>query len=712
MTELSVYPVALTGGLQDSKAQPEPGDLQTLTNFGIFRGRFALRAPLLAVVDLGDTVTHILALAYHDLKCYVVAWNNSTEVVSLWQMDTNGDNATNKGNLWTGVTTAPRPILASIEGGIATAGVSRLYISDYDQIQVTRIYDSDGDSISTLQADLDDDGGQEDVTFSYVYPFQYHLWGSGYLEASVSRPEMLRFSRPGLIPEEEPAYNVVNGYLAEWWTTDRRSVGSRGEKITCLAGAKGSMIVFKKDETHALFGYDADSWAITSLSETIGAVGPYAAHASGDGWCFAWSETGPIATNGQVLDDKISEDVRKHVLEAAISDKVIVRPSPDDKLVYFIYPHSNATYPDHYLAFNKYAWLASGGQKRIWSEGAWSAYDGGTLLTSHAALIPAVTLPEPAAAPSNLVAVTNATSLGAFFQTIPGSDDPSDQVGLSWTNGDTALETETQIWGRTSPASSDTLIATVGSGVASYVDTDRDSITTYYYDVRHVRSGNYSSFAGEASAKTVLDAVTDFVATRSATGILLSMTNNEDSADLLIYRKESTEGGWGLFTTLSSQATGTITHDDTTGDGGTSYDYRVLVRKAGETDSAYSDTVTAIAGGGVPSITSASHTVNLGECTLGYQETYVTVGWDTSNIESEDRVKISRSIDGGSYVTRESSYDISIGSYRDLWYVYDNGGSSTQTLRYKLEVLDGGTTVVNTSYTTQSTENASDCEVF
>ena len=695
MAELDVYPIVLTGGIQDSKAQPEPGDLQTLTNFGIFRGRFALRAPLLHIVDLGSTVTNILALGYHDSKCYAVAWNSTTQIVSLWQMTTAGASATNKGNLWTGVTTAPRPVLASIEGGSATAGVSRLYIADYDQNQVTKIYDSDGNTISTLQTDLDNDGSPENVTFSYVYNFQHHLWGTGYLEAAVSRPEMLRFSQPGLIPAADP--DLTGADVCEWHVADRRSVGTRGEKITCLAGAHGSMAVFKKDETHALFGYDKDSWAITVLSETIGAVGPYAAYSAGDGWCFAWSESGPIATNGQVLDDRISEDIRKRVLEAAISDKVIVLPSPDDKLMYFIYPLSNATYPNHYLAFNKQAWLASGGQKRIWSEGEWSAYDGGTLLVSHGAIIPSATLPSPAAAPSSLTATA----------------DGADTVDLEWVNGDIAFDTETELYGRTSPASSDTLLTTLGSGVTTYEDTGRDSITTYYYDVRHVRSGNYSSFAGEASAKTALDAVTALSATRSATGILLSMTNNEDAADLLIYRKVSTESGWALLTTLSAEAAGTSTHDDTTGTSGTSYDYRVLVQKTGETDSEYSDIVTAVPGSGVPEITSATHVAILGDCSLSHSRTYVYIEWDGDEWSSGDRVRISRSLDGGAYAANviEESYDLNEGSYQDFLQTYDNGAGPTMTLQYQLEVLDGGE-VVDTVTTTQTSEHMSTCEGF
>jgi len=687
MSELLVHPVALVGGLQDSKAIPAPTDLQELTNFGVFRGRFALRAPLLHITNLGSTVTNILALGYHDTKMYAVAWNSSTEVVSLWQMTAAGGSAVNKGSLWTSVTTAPRPVLASIEGGSATAGVSRLYISDYAQNQVTKIFDSDTSTISTLQTDLDDDGGLENVTFSLVHTFQYHLWGSGYLEASVSRPEMLRFSRPGLIPENEP--DVNNPYSAEWWTIDNRSVGNRGEKLTTISSSRGGMVVFKDNEAYVLFGYDADSWAIRQLGKSSGAVGPYAAASTGDGWTFYWSNRGPCATDGEKIYDELSESVRKHVLEANVNDDAIVAFSPDDGLVYFLYPKSNASYPDHWLAFDK--------QRNLWSEGEWSAYDGGTLLAAHGAMVPSTSLPTPAAGPSGLTATA----------------DGDDTINLAWTNGDTAFQTETEIYGRTSPASGASLIATVSSGVASYEDTGRSSITTYYYDVRHKRSGGYSAFAGEASAKTALAAVTSLVATRISTpGVRLSMTNNENLADLLIYRKKTSEAGWGLLTTLSSQASGAITYDNTSGTAGVSYDYKVLAQKTGETDSDYSSSVSAIfpaAARGAPSLSLAWHSAYLGTCSLGPLGTYVVVGWTAVNAEATDRVRISRSVAGLTYEVIAASYALSAGTYRDSWNVYNNGGSSTKTLRYKLEVLDGGS-VVDTDYTTQSTENASDCE--
>ncbi|KKK57184.1 hypothetical protein LCGC14_3057060, partial [marine sediment metagenome] len=93
---LAWKPVALVGGLHDSKPIPEPGDLQDLTNWTLFRGRFALRGPLAETVQLVDeggsvVVTSVLAIEYHVANCYVVAHSTTTNKTYLYKLKLNGN---------------------------------------------------------------------------------------------------------------------------------------------------------------------------------------------------------------------------------------------------------------------------------------------------------------------------------------------------------------------------------------------------------------------------------------------------------------------------------------------------------------------------------------------------------------------------------------------------------------------------------------------
>lgn len=352
MSDLTPFPIAFVGGLQDSKAEPKPSDLRKLTNFASMRGRFALRAPLFELDpvydDVGNPVTSILGLALHDNSLFIVSWSTTTQKVYLHSATTEGGTVALEDVVWTSVTAAPHPVLTSFEGGSSTVGTKRLYIAEYDAQFDTMVWD--GTNVINLTEDLNDDNTKENIRFHFVTSYQHHVWGFGFFEGTYLRPEMARFSRPGAIPEDEP--NQTNNINREWWSVDFRPIGTRGDKITCVSFAGGEMLVFKKKETFALHGYDAYSWAMRPLSRRVGAVGPYAAATTGDGTCFFWSERGPQMCDGSKVTD-ISEPVRKHVLEAAISDEVVVEFSSDDGLIYFIYPVGGQTAPLHYLAFDK-----------------------------------------------------------------------------------------------------------------------------------------------------------------------------------------------------------------------------------------------------------------------------------------------------------------------------------------------------------------------
>jgi hypothetical protein len=673
MADLTITPIAISGGINDSASRPEPGDFQTLKNFAVFRGRIGLRAPLVQTVNINDvTLNGILAGAYHGNKFYVVAYDDAGNQARLYELNTDGTSPTFKTNIWTGISVPPAPILASFDGGSATAPVSRLYIADWNQANVTKTWRS-LTTLTTEQEDLNDDNTKEDLTFHYVFTYNFHVFGAGLLHTTIVRPELLRATRPGVIAETEP-YMVNAGTASkEWWTVDQFPVGVRGEKIFCHGYAGGAAIIFKERRTFALFGYDAQSFAIKQLSDRVGAVGRRAACWTDDGYCFFWSERGLMVTDGQTVTD-LSEPIRNRVVSATVSADVALEYSPDDGQVYIAYVKSGDTLPRIQLAFDKV-------RGKFWEP----EYVTGSQPAIGAIMsIPTTVLPGPAAAPSSLA----------------GDAVSDSQIDITWVNGDTALDVTTEIYVDTSTAPT-VLYATVGSGVASASITGKPSITTQYIRLRHKRNGTFSGYSNEINKKTWLKAVTAVSAVSLANGVRVTMTNNEASSDLQIERKLSSDSTWTTLTTLTNQTTGVKTHDDTTGSCGSSYDYRVLDKKSGEHDSLYSGTATAIACQTAPDIIGGNFNWNGGSC-------FDNVGliWTGTNFTASDTAKIYRNDNGGGF-TLIATVPLTDQEYTDTWPWKTGGGS--RTLNYKIEAYDEGTTLSDTFTMTQKNLSVQTC---
>lgn len=681
--DLVVYPIALIGGIEDSKAKPEPSDFVQLQNWVTFRGRFALRSPILLTTTLTTSdvnATRALAGIYHDGRLWLAVFRDALDDIRLWELTVTGAFTADRGAIWTGITGAvPRPVMASFEGGLATGGTKRIYITDFDEQQVTKFWD--GTSISSLQVDFDNSGTAEDIKFHYIFPYQFHLWGAGFFQGTTGRKELLRFSQPGLIPAVDPD----TGDSTEWFAADFRGVGRRGDKIMNMGLSGGPMILFKDRQTYALFGYDSQSWAVRQLSERAGAVGPYASASTGDGLCFFWSERGPHVTDGEQVID-ISESVRRHVLEAEVTDQITVGFSPDDGLVYFVYPRGGSTIPDRWIVFDK--------ERKRWSEGDGLAVGGGLIQAKHLFVVPSTTLPGPVAAPSSLVATT--------------VDEAN--IGLVWVNGDVALDTQTEVYLDASNPPT-TLRTTLGSGITAYTVSGLTSKTTYFARVRHIRNTQTSSYSNVPSAKTKLQRPSSFVVSSLTTGNRISLFNNETGADIEIYSRRTTwaiisglatppQTSFDLLTTLLAQSTGTKTFDHTTGICGQDYEYKARVTKAGETTSEYSSLDHSRACT-ISSITTAAHTV----ADSHFCQT-ATITWTVVIGKPEDYIRISRSIDAAAYVQR-AVVPITNTYFKDGldW----KSGSTSRSLQYKLEVLNNGTEVIDTDFTTLTNQDVDGC---
>jgi len=345
-----------------------------------------------------------------------------------------------------------------------------------------------------IRDSFDDNALARNSLYTYMWNYQYTLWGSGYFQTGVVRPEMIRFSQPGLIHAVEP--DVVNQDDAagrEWWSVDHREIGARGDAVVTVGFAGGTSIIFKRRSCYALFGYDADTWAVRLISDKVGAVGPYAACSTEDGYCFFWSDRGPHMTDGNSVID-VGGNIRKLVQTVGFNTSIGAEYSTDDSLVYFTVPQTGTGQPNFYLGYQRQ--VASGGNPQqpqnvgpigLWSSGQWLNSVGSAMLISMIAAVPNQVLPGPVGAPSFLNA----------YSTSPTT------IFMTWVNGDTAQDTKTEVHRSTSPnftPSSLTLVTSVGSGVATYTDTGLSTGTTYYYLVRHLRNSIYSANSNYASA--------------------------------------------------------------------------------------------------------------------------------------------------------------------------------------------------------------------
>jgi hypothetical protein len=571
--ELQVFPLALAGGLQDSKPIPEPGDLIELQNFGIYRGRMGVRAPLFEFAALLDDqgtpqpVDRVLDVLEHDGKVWTVSWSSSQQDVYLHSVNKDGSSLTNEGVIWTANSTAPVVTTESVEGGDATSSVKRLYITDYNQNNVTRFWN--GSTITTLSEDLNSDSTPADATFSIIVAYQFHMWGTGYFEegAPSFRPEMLRFSQPGLIPGTDPGGGANP---KEWFEFDHRSLGARGGKITAISFAGGRMVVFKAHEAHTIFGFDQTSWSREQLSRDVGAVGPHAVVSVDDRLCFFWSHNGPYMTDGMeviYLGQPVQQRVAARL--AATGGNAVVSYNPDDQTVHF-HVGVNA---DHDLAFDV--------RHQRWTEGDFFADGGSILQVASSGRVAAAGGPGPTAAPTSLsVTVVD-----------------EDQTDLLWVNGDTAIDVVTRIHRDTSPfltPGAGNLVGSVGSGATTFRDSGLAEKTPYYYKVRHERNVQFSANSNEDSGETLLNRPSGLVLDSLANGITVRVTNNSSAADLQIERRTQATG-FALVHTIVAPGLGEDTWDDTTVSCGTLYFYRVRAVETGEPSSLYTSEANRLA---------------------------------------------------------------------------------------------------------------------
>lgn len=563
---LEVFPLASPGTIQESVADPSPSAWSQAQDVVVYRGRMALRAPL----EVAATLTgedSILGIAQYTNKIMIASWDadggTTTGEVRLWSMDFDGTNLTNEAQIWNNVTTEPTAIIMTpFTAGIGE-GTERLYIADFDQNFESRFWN--GTALTDLDEDLDNDSTAEATFFSFFIPYQFHLWAFSFLQEGVQRPELVRFSTPGLIPLTD----FASGNDEEWHIHDHISFGRRGDQLMGGMVVNGKLIIFQQTATHTITGFSRETWTKETISSQVGAVGPLAFDQYSESIGFFWSPSGPMLTDGNSVQD-IGEPIRQKVNNVDFDTNTVVRVDPVGMLVFF------------------FVQLSGEPQTLVYSiqTGTWTQvkYKGSDLeFKAGARVLTLGSAQAPPPDPSGLTVLyqKNATDNGHFT--------------LDWTNGTAAVGTQTEIYrSLTSPVTtSDTLVATLGAGVSTYQD-DVDSsglneTDEYFYAVRHTRGALVSSLSNEDSDLTAAKIATDGLVQTLLDGIRYKFTNNSlASPDIEIYRRQSEESVFTLLTTLTSQTQGQKTYDDegqheaiTCGD---QYRYRVIIKKAGFPD--------------------------------------------------------------------------------------------------------------------------------
>ena len=105
--------------------------------------------------------------------------------------------------------------------------------------------------------------------------------------------------------------------------------------------------------------------------------------------------------------------------------------------------------------------------------------------------------------PDNYLSLTNFTipSVPATPASLSGTTPSYSQVNLSWTYNTNSI-TGFEVVRSTTAGGTYLPIGTVASTVRSFIDSNRNSNTQYFYKVRAIRAGNYSAFSNTLSITT------------------------------------------------------------------------------------------------------------------------------------------------------------------------------------------------------------------
>lgn len=219
--------------------------------------------------------------------------------------------------MWFGVDTYDRMFLAHDERDVA------LRVN-------TRIYNAATNTITDLSRSLDG-GAATGVKFRGVCLWLDRLIGWGYGSASdLDRPETVRASLAGQPEVFKPEH---------YW-----NVGARAEPVLVCVPCRTSVLVFKQQSIHELFGHDVKTFGVRMQDPRYGvAAGRLACEVNGT--VYFWSLEGPRAVQpgGESADLGVPLDLEgPQPVELAAEGTVEwgwAHYLPEDRVVLFAFPN-------------------------------------------------------------------------------------------------------------------------------------------------------------------------------------------------------------------------------------------------------------------------------------------------------------------------------------------------------------------------------------
>ncbi|HJQ96766.1 MAG TPA: hypothetical protein VJ826_00555, partial [Candidatus Polarisedimenticolaceae bacterium] len=409
--------------------------------------------------------------------------------------------------LWTSITAPPDVTVAE---GLGIAFVAHANAADASGLNWPsyrigfNIDTASTWTADTLQSNLDGNGSAN-IYFSGVIAFQQHLWGWGFgagtTAATGYNPSRARFSNP--IFGFNDASNVQRDFFDSIDDLDLGNrTGSAREKILAAAVAGPTLFFFGHETISRIQGDGRDSWQKTIADTTYGIVGPKAVVSTGD-TVYYWTNRGPARLKGYVWYGQEGQpEPLWDGIAGAVSDAIaggnpagiVAGFARDLDQVQWFYQADSTAGLVQFAAYDI--------RRDIWL-GPVSAV--GVQVACASAVEPVFTTTSPPGPPSGAPTLNAADGVGAT------------QGNINYNVADATAATEVSI--QTHTGGTWTVIATVQANPGptnSLTATGLMQSTGYDARVRHVKNGQFSSFATNTSPYFTTTAFTALAPTNLA----------------------------------------------------------------------------------------------------------------------------------------------------------------------------------------------------
>jgi hypothetical protein len=454
----------------------------------------------------------------------VLVYEASSGITRLYDVNLRGEAPLLRGTLWTGRTNEP-PVVS------AARLDKRVFLCEESRQHALTIYDHTG----VLSAPTFDLVGDE-AAFIPMKPRTLVQHANMLFVAGHGAPDTVRYSYLGLVSDDSDPDIVLDAgdanSLGLFSREDRFSLTEAGVPVIGMQPAAGRLVLATPYELHLLFGTDRESFQASLLDNDRGCVSSRAMIAAA-GSVWGWSaKHGPWRYDGQLRD--LGYPILP-LLAQVNTDTLFAAHAPDAREVRWYSDTVRLAYnyeiQEWFTHPSATEYWCAGRISPFWSSGA--PDDGGRSEISG-----------PAAAPSALTA----------------SGISQAQATLSWTNGDTAPGTETEVERRLAGGAW-AQVAKVEAGTSSFGLAGLSPGTAYEARVRHRRSGVASGYASTtfstASATAPPNTPTNLVAyddpLAGNPGIALSWRLSNPGVQTEIQRKTSISNYAQIATTAPEQ---------------------------------------------------------------------------------------------------------------------------------------------------------------